>query len=164
MFRRQTPCLLLLVLLAPLGGCSKTTGRLTGSVTLNGEPLSTGVVVAYQDKEVLATATIVDGKYELINLPQGPVTLVVRTHGLDGTPLGIGPVPRAPSNLPERVRKEVAKGMPGPSRETLEKVKAVPLNYTHVSESGLEVTVGTLTTYNIEMTGKGEVPKPPKGL
>jgi hypothetical protein len=53
------------------------------------------------------------------------------------------------------------KALPAPIREALKKVKPVPLKYTTVSESGLDVTVGNVDTYNIEMTGKGELPKPP---
>jgi hypothetical protein len=45
--------------------------------------------------------------------------------------------------------------------EALKKVKPVPLKYTTVSQSDLEVTVGDVATYNIEMTGKGELPTLP---
>jgi hypothetical protein len=127
---------------------------------LNGVELSTGEVAAYKDKEMVASSRILDGSYRLGNLPEGPVTLVVRTHLPDGAPLGID-APRLPPDVPAQACKDMEKAFPEPIREALKKVKPVPLKYTTVTDSDLRVLVGETGTYNIEMTGTGEVPKPP---
>jgi hypothetical protein len=160
MFRRLLPRLLALALVVLIHGCSKTTATLSGKVTLNGEELSTGEVAAYKDKEMIASSRILDGTYQLGNLPEGPITLVVRTHLPDGTPLGIDK-PVFPPDLPAQARKDMEKALPDSVREALQKVKPVPLKYTNVNESDLQINVGDNSTYNIEMTGKGELPKPP---
>ena len=147
------------ILAAGCGG-SKT-GDVTGSVTLNGTPLKGGQVTAYNDKgEAVGQSMIAEGRYELTNLTPGTVTLVVQTHTPDGQPVThVKPPPRENEKAPPRVKSEKKGGEPeveGPP-STLD---PVPLKYTTTKESGLQVTVtGKNATYDIAMTGKGEIPK-----
>jgi hypothetical protein len=145
-----------------LYGCGgKTVGKIAGQVTLNGEPVKVAKVTAYNDSgEVLAQAMVLDGKYELGDLPLGLVTLVVQTHTPDGQPVTNIRAPRqAERNLPAQVKKDLGKqaqeGLTLPT--TLE---PVPLKYTSTKQSDLKVTVAKgASVYDIAMTGKGEVPK-----
>jgi len=154
------------VLLLALAGCGKATGTLEGKVTLNGEPLSLGQVAAYHDNEVLAIATVMDGAYRLTDVPLGPVTLVVETYGHDGRPVvgAVGPatLPPGAKPLPAEQVKQMQQELPEGVRKGLESLKPVPPKYGSFQQSDLKATVvkGT-TTYDIQMTGKGEIPKPP---
>lgn len=150
-----------------LAGCGKSTGTLAGKATLNGEPVSFGQLAAYNDKEELQGATtILNGEYLMGDIPPGPVTLVVQTVGPDGKPVGLNPQPPQPPGarpLPPEIAKEnMFKGVPDEVRKAAEGVKPVPLKYISPKNSDLKATVvkGT-TTYDIQMTGKGELPKAP---
>jgi hypothetical protein len=163
-----------IVLLAGVAACvgcgGKPTGDLSGSVQLNGAPLKGGQVTAYDDKgEILARAMVVDGRYELSGLPVGPATLVVQTHTGDGQPITSSKAPprpgeRVPLPIPEKAKKDkddrsLPDAIVGP-----QPLDPVPLKYTQQKQSGLQVTVvkgGTV--YDITMTGKGEIPRIPKG-
>lgn len=76
-------CLLGLLVLVP-AGCSPATGRLAGTVTLDGVPLKQGKVhVCNLDEagNVLKTSTAAiadDGSYQTIDIPVGPVKVLVQ--------------------------------------------------------------------------------------
>src|SRR5581483_832343 len=82
-------------------GCGKPVGKLSGAVKHNGQLVEVGMVTAVNDKgeSVGSTAIQEGGTYTLIDLPPGPVTLVVLTYGLDGEPVGSAafhdPIPKA---------------------------------------------------------------------
>jgi hypothetical protein len=159
------PVALAAVLLA-LAGCGKQKGGLSGKVTLNGETLDAGQVTAFNEAgDVLALGPILDGEYRLSDMPLGPVTLVVQTYAPDGRPAGLAGSPPPPPGarpMPPEIVKDHDKDLPDAVRKAVESLKPVPLKYSNVKQSDLKVTVAKgETNFNIEMTGKGEIPRPP---
>jgi hypothetical protein len=159
--------LVLFALLSSAGlvaaGCGgEPVGDLTGSVSLNGFPVKAAQVAAFNEKgELVAQVTAFEGKYRITGVPLGPVTLVVQTHLPDGSPVTAPKFPGRDVEQPgDRKGDGGAVGLPTA-------LDPVPLKYTSPKQSGLQVTVvrGT-TTYDIAMTGRGEIPKapPPPGL
>jgi len=167
MNRLHWRCLVAAAGVLALAGCGKSTGNLAGKVTLNGDPLSFGQLSAYNDKDELQGATtILNGEYLLEDMPLGPVTLVIQTVGPEGRPVGLNPMPVQPPGarpIPAEVVKDTqTKGLPESVLKALETVKPVPLKYTSPKNSDLKATVAKgATTYDIQMTGKGELPKAP---
>ena len=147
--------LVLSFLIVGCGGAKS--GHVSGSVTLNGQPVQAGQVTAYAEaNQAVGIATIQAGEYSLTDLPLGPVVLVVQTHGPDGRPLG-QPALREGEKPPPVQPKEGA----GSSTATPE-VAPVPLKYTQQKSSGLNVTVVPGSTrFDIPMSGKGEIPRLP---
>jgi hypothetical protein len=139
-------------------GCGRAVGSLAGKVTLNGEPLPGGQVVAYNDKdEAVARVTVIDGTYTMPDLPLGAVRLAVQTHTPDGQPIGsaMAPPKKEERPLPPEIRKDMTKALPTGAQQEL---KPVPIKYTSAKQSGLQTTVVKgETTFDIEMTGKGEI-------
>lgn len=147
-----------------VAGCGNARGGLSGTVSHNGEALASGQVTAFNDKdEVVARCSVVEGKYSLADMPVGPVKLAVLTVGPDGQPIGaaMAPPKQEERPLPPEMRKEMEKGLPESARQA---AKPVPLKYTDAKQSGLTaVVVAGMKPYNIEMTGKGEIPpRPPQ--
>jgi len=147
-------------------GCAKPTGTVSGKVTLNGEPLEAGQVIAYNDsKERVGVGFIGDGgAYSIPDLPPGPVTLTVITFLPGGDPALDG-YPKTPPNLPQptsEVRKKQIEALPEKVRQQIEKLKPVPPKYGGHETSDLKVTVKAGSTpYDVTMTGKGEIPRAP---
>jgi len=158
----------LLSLLAGLvlsAGCGKPVNGLYGKVTLNGEKVPTGQVMAFNaSNEVLLSTTIADGNYELTGLPPGTATLVVQTHLAGGHPLGISVLPPLPPGqppLPPEVIQDRLKELPEHLRKAVEGLKPVPLKYADIKQSDLKANVtGGMTRFDIQMTGQGEYPPP----
>jgi len=154
--------LLILVALLSLAGCGKSKGSLKGKVTLNGEVLPYAQVSAYNDKgEMIGQSIAVNGQYEIGNLPPGPVTLTVQAHQPGGTPVGMPPMETPDGRpLPKAAMVEALKKLPEEHQKAIEKIKPVPPKYANAKDSDLKTTVGAgETSYDIEMTGKGEIPK-----
>jgi hypothetical protein len=158
-----------LAALLPLGiafamtsGCGgNPVGKIRGEVSLNGSPLQYGQVTAYNEKgEAVARATVTDGKYELIDVPLGKVTLAVQTHSPDGQPITAVKAPlKEGQKAPPAPKAEVKAEMKDKGPQLPEKIDPVPLKYTNAKQSGLSVdAVKGETKYDIAMTGKGEVP------
>jgi hypothetical protein len=145
-----------------LTGCGgKPVGRIAGQVTLNGEPVKVAKVTAYNDKEeILAQSMVIDGNYELADLPLGPVTLIVQTHTPDGQPItNVRPPRDYEKTMPAQARKDIEK-KEREGQELPTTLTPVPLKYTSAKQSDLKVTVEKgSAAYDIAMTGKGEMPK-----
>jgi hypothetical protein len=77
---------LLVLMTVGLSGCGGKTGSVSGTVTYQGEALSSGLVVfVAKDGRVSQPAGVeVDGSYTAHNVPVGPVTACVETHPLSG--------------------------------------------------------------------------------
>ncbi len=87
------------VVLVLASGCGPRVefGNVSGEVTYNGRPLPNGriaFICGAGDKPVL-TAEIADGRYELANVPAGPVEVTVETFNLRADPVPGGPPPNA---------------------------------------------------------------------
>jgi hypothetical protein len=170
---RRLSITLLLLGVVFVSGCGSNTGTLTGTVSLNGQPLTVGQVTAYSDnhEQVGFSAILPDGTYRMADVPAGPVILVVQTFTPEGQPMmaaGAVAPPVPPDNkLPPAAAKQIAEEelqhLPEETRKAILSAKAVPvpLKYTDSKQSDLKATVsrGT-TTFNIEMTGKGQIPRP----
>jgi hypothetical protein len=149
--------------LLALGGCGNPLGKISGQVTLNGEPVRAARVTAYNEKgELLAQALIIDGKYELANLPLGSVVLTVETHTPDGQAItNYRPSRDYEKALPVHVKQELQKKQ-REGQELPATLQPVPLKYTSTRESDLRVTIAKGNVeYDIAMTGKGEIPRAP---
>jgi hypothetical protein len=143
-------------------GSSSQSGIITGDVTLNGEPLKSGQVSALNEKnEPVGSAMIIDGKYEIPNVPLGSVTLSVATHTPDGQPITpdgqVKPPPRQGESAPPANAKIKMEGQP--DSVDPKSIVPVPLKYMNPKEAGFSLTVVKGTNkYDLVMTGKGEVP------
>jgi hypothetical protein len=137
-------------------GCSPARGGLAGKVTLNGDALTSGRVMAFNDQgEQLATSSILpDGSYRLTDLPLGAVKLVVQTYQPDGQPVGAADRPHLPPSV--RLPSDTQQGRP----EANDAPTPVPLVYTDPKRTTLQATVVKGETSNdLPLTGKGEVPR-----
>jgi hypothetical protein len=81
-----------------LFGCGSKPGSVSGKVTYQGKPLTSGLVIFIdKDGRVSQPAGIeVDGSYVADNVPLGPVAVCVETHPLSGGDGG----PNAPQDQP----------------------------------------------------------------
>jgi len=62
----------MLALLVPLAvGCGKGKGKVSGTVTLDGQPLPAGTINFLPSKGTGAGGSIEDGKYSIDNVPAG---------------------------------------------------------------------------------------------
>jgi len=164
-FKRSCLVLCAGVLAFSLGCGNRSTGTLTGKVTLNGESLEAGQVTAHNAAgDRVGTAMISDGTYTLPDLPLGTVTLLVQTYRPGGDPVVEG-LPKAPPGSPPlspETRKKMIEGLPEKTRQQIEKLKPVPPKYGSTETSDLKAVVKAgRTTFDVEMTGKGEIPKAP---
>jgi hypothetical protein len=165
MTQRTSLCFALVGAALLAQGCGRPQGSLTGRVLLNGEELHSGRVQAMgETDQPLAISSIQDdGTYQLTNLPIGPVTLVVVTYRPDGEPVDAPLLPPpAPGTKPPspEVTRQLLKDQPESIQKAVEAARPVPLKYTDRAKSDLKVTVVKgETTFDIEMTGKGEIPK-----
>jgi len=140
-------------------GCGKSRGKLAGVVTLNGTPLPYGQVAVYGEKmEQLGLATVLDGAYEISDLPAGPVTLTVQTHQPTGQPVGAPPTPARVWHTAEAI-KESRRGLPEVIRKAMDRIVPVPKRYTRSNQSDQKVTiVGGTTRFDVALVGQAELP------
>jgi hypothetical protein len=144
---------LLFPLVAVVTGCSsKTGGDVTGSVTLNGKPLTSGTVVFHiAGQKAISAAIGKGGTYYLQKPPKGDAKVSVEGVEVDQTAekKRIAAVPTGGSPDP----KNPPQGSP-PSKA--EKV-VIPEKYKSPSTSGLSLTIsGSAQTFDIAMTGEEE--------
>jgi hypothetical protein len=94
------------------GGASKA--KVSGKVTLNGQPLKSKVNVNFKcsDNNVLSAISDDSGEYTLSDVPVGPVTVTITPAG-DGSPLGgpgrgrVNPGEAPPSRRPPAEKTEI---------------------------------------------------------
>jgi len=130
-------------------GCSKIGGDVSGTVTLNGKPLSSGVVVFHMDNGKSVSAAIAsDGSYILQKPQKGNATISIETVQTPETNTNIA---------------SLAPGKPDPSNPANEKPapKAakimIPDKYKNDKTSGFSITIGGgPQTLDIAMTGEAE--------
>lgn len=129
---------MLLSLLALIfAGCGQRMGEVSGSVSYKGKALPSGQVMFFgADKQLIASSSIVEGKYKILKVPPGPVKIGVTTP--PPPPPGNreakqnAPNRQADQNAPPQGRK----GMPPP----LESI-AIPPKYGNPEQSGLTYEV-----------------------
>lgn len=158
-----------LALLVPLAvGCGKGKGTVSGTVTLDGQPLPAGTINFLPSKGPGAGGSIEDGKYSVANVPAGTMTVTVETDSIkeqmdalakasQGTPvMGSGSrnlPPQMLAKMPEDARKKWEEGKkqaeeaPKKLKELQAKYRPIPDKYSKAESSGLtfEVKAGPNT-------------------
>jgi hypothetical protein len=130
--RRYGSGLLLALLLVPLAtGCGGKAGAtVSGTVTYQGKPLSSGIVTFVPDVGPAHNADIQsDGSYRMTNVPVGPVKISVTTNSPQNR--------AAPSKMPTSAEgfAKMEASMKG-GKESL-----IPARYTDPNKSQLTYTV-----------------------
>jgi len=125
------------------GSSSKTGGTVKGKVTLDGTPVSGGVVAFTSGRSTLKGGIEKDGTYKVANIPPGEAKVAVISSAPAGAPTGGGkaaPIPKT-------------EGMPetgGDSGGT-----PLPAKYAKPETSGLSTTVKAgENTYDIPLSAK----------
>jgi hypothetical protein len=168
----------LLALLLPLEvGCGGGKGAVSGSVTLDGQPLPIGNISFLPSKGPGATARIEDGKYSVKGVPSGEMKVTVETEsikqemealataaksagGMDKS-AGGRMSPQMMAKMPENAKKqyEEQKQQAGESAGKLKELQAkyreVPAKYSDPKSSGLSTTVKSgQNSFDVQLSSK----------
>jgi len=163
--RIGTPCRLgLLLVLAPVAGCSQPEGRVSGQVLFGGKPLPGGYVMFLpgNPKHNSITATLDQNGAFSVVLPAGDVRVSVDNRDLEPRqPIHLSP---AQLNLPAGVKQSVISklGNPPPAPPAASgdgtggrsgRYIKIPDKYYDAATSGLDFKVqGGEQKHNIELT------------
>jgi len=140
----------LLVVLPALVGCGKRTGVVTGKVTYQNQPLTSGAVIFHgTDGRVDSGAIDSEGRYTIPQAPIGPARVTVQVGQS-------GPVPRVsgPGRTAAAKHPGDAKAGTHPSKAGAPQGKplVIPPKYQDPTQSGLTWTVtGGNQTYDIKL-------------
>jgi hypothetical protein len=164
-----------LALLLPLTvGCGGGKGTVSGTVTLDGQPLPVGNIAFIPSQGPGASGRIEDGKYSVANVPTGPVTVTVETisikQEIDAYTKAPPSVPRIGTanvspemlaKMPENARAQIEKQQKqaaeraSKAKELQAKYRAVPEKYSKPESSGLTITVKRgSNTFDIQLSSK----------
>ena len=128
------------VVLPFLVGCGdKPTGTLSGAVSYKGKPVVSGTVTVYDAQTRAYQGTIADGRYQVANVPEGAVTIIVVSKNPAQTATRPGP-----ADVPGKGGgKDDPKGGGGGPAMTPPPTGwfALPKNYEDASTSPLKTTV-----------------------
>lgn len=110
-----------------LAGCAEVLGDVSGEVKLGDKPLANGTVTfqSMTRKKKSYPATVKDGKYSIVGIPVGEVTITVQGSNSPPPPVPTGKGTPAPKALPK----------------TKEKHLVVQSKYSDPKKSGLTYTV-----------------------
>jgi len=155
----------LALFLIGLAGCGRSTAKVTGKVSLNGDPITAGIVSAINEKgESAANARITDEGFQLEGLPPGNYTLTVVTFRHGGMPAipvaGLPPEKSLPPVGADKLPMLLEKMANEEGKKVLARLKPIPNKYMAYGSSGFTVALpgGRDVKMDLEMTGKGEVP------
>jgi hypothetical protein len=135
--RPAAPAFLLAVLCLAGSGCGKGHGEVSGKVTYQGKPLTSGTVsLMDSDGSVQSAAIQPDGRYSFAAVVEGPATLVVTCTERKGEGLSRAEAPKVGNqkrlkNLPGGVTRQVPKGT----------TSLIPLDYGDFSKSKFKIKV-----------------------
>ncbi len=127
---RAATALALAVLCAPASGCGSGTATVSGTVTFQGKPLTSGSVALYcADKQILHALIDSAGRYSIPKVPLGAVRVTVQTHRK--APLGLFTAAQPPKMLTgdSPIRPIIDPNERPPM--------VIPYRYAHPEESGL---------------------------
>jgi hypothetical protein len=166
----------MLALLVPLAvGCGKGKGTVSGTVTLDGQPLPAGNITFIPSKGQGAGGTIQDGKYSVADVPAGKVAVTVETETLKKQMDALAQVPRQMNpgsgstrlspemlaKLPENARAKMEESQkksaeaPQKLKELQAKYRAIPDKYSKAESSGLTVEVKAgPNTFEVPLSSK----------
>jgi hypothetical protein len=149
-----------LALSVPLAvGCGGK-GKVSGTVTLDGQPLPAGTITFVPSKGPGAAGKIEDGKYSVTGVPVGKMTVTVETDTIKQEMVALAaasqPVQRSGggrmtadklAKMPENARaqfeaqKQQAEEAPRKYQELQTKYRDIPQKYAKADSSGLTVEV-----------------------
>ncbi len=162
-----------LALLLPLAvGCGSRKGTVSGTVTLDGQPLAVGTIAFIPSQGPGASAPIEDGKYSVERVPTGKVSVTVDANAAKrqidsfvASTQGRGPNAQYSADqlahMPENAKKQVEEGKKQ-AEEAAAKVKdlkakyrPIPEKYAKAESSGLtlEVKSGS-NTFDVQLSSK----------
>ena len=123
-------------------GCGENTATVTGRVTYDGQPVTSGSVVFYGDDGRVDSGLLdANGKYIVTRAPIGPVKVAVMASKEVKTSGGKGATPAGPPLGKGKMKK--ASGVDAkPEPETVLK-STIPERYSDPQKSGLVYTVGS---------------------
>jgi hypothetical protein len=135
-----------IIVLFLLAGCSRIGGDVRGTVTLNGKPVTSGLVTLHYEGGTNVGAVIgPDGSYEIVKPPKGAAKVTVE------------PPATAPGGDLSSSGIAVTTGSPDakePVKTPKTQAVAIPDKYKKVATSGLTLTVtGNSQTFDIQMVG-----------
>jgi hypothetical protein len=135
-----------LALIASSTGCAAGKGDLTGKVTFNGKPVTSGTVQAFLPDGTNKTSDIApDGSYKLLDLPAGTVKLGVSSPN---------PKKRYEELLGFAKTEEQRKAVPQPDPALVKSWVALPDSFESPDSSGLSATVNKgENTQDLVLTG-----------
>jgi hypothetical protein len=118
-----------------LVGCGPSTGTITGKVTYDDKPLTSGTVMFLADDNRSFPSSISsDGTYKVENVPLGHVRITVAAGG-GGAKIE---APRGFGKIPKGAPTEAFKAYKG---ATARSGVSIPMRYANPDQSGLSTTV-----------------------
>lgn len=146
---RLLPAATLLAALLGITACSDSGPKndlngneVSGTVSLDGKPLTGGMVVFATPNDSGTGTILPDGTYKAVNVPLGACKVTVNTMGAEMNA-------RAAGYSNKQVKEK------GGEAATVEKVVAAPAKYRSAETSGLTFTPKAgANTFDIKLTGK----------
>ncbi len=137
-------------------GCGGGTGTVTGKVTFDGKPLTSGNVVFTNanGKGSQSVSIQADGSYKVERMPTGPAKVAVVTSPPPGSETGSRmPAPKLPTPPPDKLPPGVdPNSIYGGQQPGRAKFVKIPENYGDPEKSGLTHTVTSgAQEWNIEL-------------
>lgn len=115
-------------------GCGSGTATVSGTVAFGQHPLAGCTVALYcSDQQILHTRTDSNGRYEVANVPAGPVRVTVQARRQ--LPFGV----RSAAEPPKLAKGD---GPIPPLADPNEPTVTIPFRYAHPEESGLKFVAG----------------------
>lgn len=160
--------------LLPLAaGCGGGKGSVSGTVTLDGQPLPVGNITFLPSNGPGATGPIEDGKYSVKGVPTGQVTVTVETISIKkeiesvtksspkAPKVGTATIPQDMAKVPENARakmeqmKKQADERTSRVKDLQAKYREVPGKYSRAEASGLATTVNKgQNTFDVQLSSK----------
>jgi len=155
-------------------GCGQSQSDVTGTVTLDGEPLSDGTIIFFPANGPAVSTEIKAGKYTAPKVPTGEAKVTVDNNlakGLvqqsknDANPRkdpsqgkppigGGGDMPADVKAALEKQQQQAAEATRR-TQELIDNYRPIPEKYSDSKNSGLKVTVGSGTTkFDVPLTSK----------
>jgi hypothetical protein len=160
-----------LALIIPLAiGCGGGKGKISGSVTIDGQSLPAGTITFHTDKGPPVGGDIKDGHYAVTGVPTGSVKVTVETASIkqqaesfgnvdEGMAMSMGRMPKG--NLPPEAQEALAKEkqrndeMKRQAQELKAAYRPIPDKYSKEDASGLTCQVKSgSNTFDVPLTSK----------
>jgi len=170
--QRHLAAALVVFLALSVLGCGRGTATVSGTVTLDGKPLSAGKIVFIPKGAPAVAGEVKDGQYSVQGVPTGDATVTVDnkevkqlvdqsrkiSHGpVEGTlsgkvPAGVNMTPEAKAAL-EKQQQASAEAMRR-EKELIANYRPIPDKYGDPNGSGLKFNVGSSSTFDVPLTSK----------